>query len=248
IEERRELARLAVVKRFADGEEVVMSGNPSDGWGYVVHSGLVELWTGGRMRMVAGRGSSFGERGALSGRQRRQGAIARGQVALLGLPEEVLRPVAERWDWLGAFQRADWLAQLPLFADLLWSALLDLALDLEPRHLEAGEQLFGYGEQGEAFYLMVSGNIAIVDRDNYLIDEIKRPGIFFGGRSALFDTVRNASAFATRESNLWALPVETLERLQIVYPEILLHLRAIESGRLGKLPPGAEPRPFTVLG
>ena len=247
IEERRELTQQAVVKSYKDGEAVVMSGNPSDGWGYVVHSGLIDLWTGGKMRMIAGRGSSFGERGALTGGNRRQGAVARGDVKLLALSEEILGPVAARGEWQSAFERADWLAQLPLFSDLLWSALLDLALDLEPQSLSVGEQLFSWGETGDAFYLTVSGNIAIVDRNNYVLDEIHSPGVFFGGRSALFDTVRNASAFATEASEIWALPVQTLERLQIVYPEILLHLRAIESSRSGELPPGAEARPYSTM-
>jgi CRP-like cAMP-binding protein len=68
------------------------------------------------------------------------------------------------------------------------------------------------------------------------LGEFAAPGEFFGGRAALFGTPRNASAQATAPCEVWALPAPALHRLQTVYPQVLLHLRVVESHRRGTLP------------
>jgi len=236
LEERAQLAQAATLIQGEDKQTLIHEGDTSDGQTYIVHSGLVEVWTKGELQRVIGRGTSVGERGALQGEVRTSSLISRGPTQLLSLSAEVFRPVAERLNLPAAFDRADWLWAQSLFKDLPWGTLLDLALDFRPQHLEPGDKLFTIGEPGYEAYLLVSGAIAVVDKEGQLIDELKTPGEFFGARAALYGRLRNASSSATQASEVWALPSSALQRLQMVYPNIMLHLRAVEASRRGQKP------------
>ncbi len=109
--------------------------------------------------------------------------------------------------------------------------MLDMALDFMPRQLAAGETLFSVGEYPTESYLLVQGKIRILDKTGQRLNVLHKPGTFFGARSAIYKTVRNATAVGITPSEVWALPVPALQRLQMVYPHILMHLRAIEGQR-----------------
>lgn len=217
-----------------DREVIIADGEASDGNTYIVHSGLVEIFSHEESVMVVGRGSSIGERGALEGWMRTNTVVARGDVQLLRMDRAVFARVADQLGLLEAFERTDWLWRQTIFRDLLWSTMLDLALDFQPRLLTAGESLFNVGELAHEIYLLKSGRIKIFDKEQNLIDIMSEPGTFFGGRGALYNTLRNASAKAAQDSQVWALPLPALQRLQMVYPHILMHLRAVEGERIGK--------------
>jgi CRP-like cAMP-binding protein/ribonuclease BN (tRNA processing enzyme) len=231
VSERLLLAEKATVTSWENSKIIVNDGDPYDGQTYIVHSGLVEVWAPGKDVRIVGRGASLGERGALIGGPRSGTLIARGPVQLLGLSADVFRPVAESLGLVEAFSRADWLSAHSNFAQLPWATLLDLALDFQPRQLEANEHLFEFGEIGYECYLLVTGRIGVFDQAGKLLDELTEPGEFFGGRAALFGQPRNASARAIQSTEVWALPYPALQRLQMVYPNIMLHLRVVEGAR-----------------
>lgn len=229
----QDLAPQLTITHHEAQDVIIRDGELSDGSMFVVHSGLVEIWSGVELMMVVGRGSSLGERGALEGWQRMNTLVARGDVQLLVIPREAFAAVATHLGLAEAFERADWMWRQAIFQDLLWSTLLDLALDFEPRHLAAGQQLFALGDLAEEIYLLIAGQIEVVGKEGQTLDGMDEPGTFFGGRGVLYNTLRNASAHAAVPSEVWALPLPALQRLQMVYPHILMHLRAVEGGRLG---------------
>jgi CRP-like cAMP-binding protein/ribonuclease BN (tRNA processing enzyme) len=230
VTERLALAGTADVVDYAAGAIITREGDQSDGCAYIVHSGLVEIRISGAQVRVLARGSSIGERGAILGDVRTSTMVARGPVQLLRFGQAVFRPVAEQLGLAQSFARAEWLAQVPVLRELPWASLLDLALDLEPHTLQPDEQLFAHGEPGFEGFLLVSGAMRFTNETGALIEQIDRPGEFFGGRAALYGTPRSASAYAAAPSEVWALPATTLERLNMLYPNILLHLRAVEAG------------------
>lgn len=236
IEDRIALANQAILTNWEAGQVIVRDGEPSDGQTYIVHSGLVEIHGRDNSVLVIARGTSVGERGALQGGARSGTMIARSAVQLLGLTADVFRPVALRMGLQSAFRRADWLWQTPTFGHLAWGTLLDLGLDFEPIHLKAGQQLFAFDDAGDECYLLVSGRVELKTSTEESIGELVAAGEFFGGRAALFGTKRNASAYATEPSEVWALSQSALQRLQVVYPNLVLHLRAVELARMGQGP------------
>ncbi len=240
--ERLALAEAAEVVSWPDRATILREGDPSDGCAYIVHSGLVEILIGGRPVRVLGRGSSIGERGAILGDPRSSTMVARGEVELLRLSPIVFGPAAERLGLAQAFARAEWLSGAPVLRELPWASLLDLALDFQPRSLAMGEQLFVAGEPGFEGYMLVSGALLFLDEAGRMIEELRTPGEFFGGRSALYGTPRSATARATEPGEVWALPKPALERLNMLYPNLLLHLRAVEANHASRRPGNQETR------
>ena len=233
MEDRVWLGEQATLHTWPDGETIMREGDVSDKQTYVVHSGLVEVSMGDKLIRVLGRGSSVGERGALLGKVRTTTLVARGEAQLLGIDENVFGPIARVLGLKKAFHRADRLAEIPLFKALHWVTLLDLALDVRPKLLQQGEPLFQYGEAGFECYLLISGEIDIEDKDGAFVDKLTNSGEFFGGRSALYNTLRNATGRASTDAEVWAFPATALQRLQMIYPNLLLHLHVTESGRHG---------------
>jgi CRP-like cAMP-binding protein/ribonuclease BN (tRNA processing enzyme) len=231
---RLSLAEASKVVSWPDRATILREGESSDGCAYIVHSGLVEIQIDGAMVRVLGRGSSIGERGAIIGGVRSSTMVARGEVELLQITPEVFAPVALDLGLAEAFLRAEWLAGVPVLGELPWGSLLDLALDFQPRHLAAGEQLFAYGDAGYEGYLLKSGAIRFSDAGEAMLEELRAPGEFFGGRSALYGTARSAGARAIEPSEIWALAAPALERLNLLYPNLLLHLRAVEASHQSK--------------
>ncbi len=233
-DERIDLAHRAKLTQWADKQTILREGDPSDGQTYIVHSGLVEVWVQDRLAQVMGRGNSIGERGVLHNEARTSSIVARGSVEMLSLSADIFLPLADQLGLQAAFSRADWLWKQPAFEHLPWATLLDLALDFQPRSIPKAEMLFEYGDPGHECFLLVSGAIAVRDQHGELVEELTKAGGFFGGGSALYKRPRNASAYATTDSEVWALPASALHRLQMVYPNVLLHLRVVESSRHGQ--------------
>ena len=188
--------------------------------------GLVEIWVDGKCILVIGRGNSVGERGALRGEARTATVVARGQAQLLSLDEETFTQVADRLQLNAAFARAEWLWRNPKFGHLPWATLLDLALDFEPRQYESGECLFEQGEVGHESFLLVSGAVHVIDQDGETKGIYREQGEFLGGRTALFSRLHQLNACAMEPTEAWALPASALQRLQMVYPNVILQLRA----------------------
>lgn len=233
-EERWQLAQEVQLLTYEPHKAIIQDGELSNGRAYIVHSGIVQLRTRNGTVMEVGRGSSLGERGALEGWMRTSTVVTKSKVEVLMIHKELFQSIAKTLQLQEAFNRADWLWRQDLFRDMLWSTMLDLALDFKPRLLSAGEPLFFAGELAEESYLLVSGRIKVLDKNNKIIDIMNEPGEFFGGKSALYNTVRNASAYAAQDSEVWALPLDALQRFNMVYPHILMHMRAIEGKRFGE--------------
>ncbi|MGB9633308.1 MAG: cyclic nucleotide-binding domain-containing protein, partial [Chloroflexaceae bacterium] len=225
--ERLNLARQIEVVNVPDGGMIFREGDPSDGCAYIVHSGVVSISIGEAPVRVLGRGSSIGERGALLGGSRTRTLVAQGQVSLLRLRAEVFRSAAERLGLATACARADWLAKRPVLGELPWASLLDLALDFEPRSLSVGERLFASGEPGYEGYLLVEGAVHFSAADGLVVDELHQPGRLFGYQAALYGACHSLTARAAAPTIVWALPAPALERLNLLYPQLLLHLRAL---------------------
>lgn len=212
------------------------AGLECDGSAYIVHSGLVEIWLKDKHRQVVGRGTSIAERCALLSETRMMSATAHGPVKLLKLDKETFQSIAKRLGLRDAIERAERLWEHPIFEKLPWVMLLDLALDFQPLRLPTGRLLFEYGKLGHECYMLVSGSVAIFDKDLHSLGTLDEPGEFFGARSVLFDQPRNAYACIAEDAEIWALPKTALKRLQFVYPGVILHLRAVELIRGGSLP------------
>ncbi len=102
--------------------------------------------------------------------------------------------------------RRQLLHTLPLFADLSARELGVVDSLMHDRSYSADEIVFDEGEEGQAFYVILSGQVAIVREQepaNPLV--ILKPGQFFGELALLDDSPRMAQARAQEDCVLAVL-------------------------------------------
>lgn len=233
-EMRLKLSQTVSIVSHKKGEKIISHGDAYNGFVYLVHSGLIEVWSFDmvELRLVAGRGSIIGERSALKNKGQKTYRVnhtyAQSDAELIEIKGALFRQLA---DFLGleeAFHKAEWLLKHSPFWDMLWADILDLALDLQVRHLDVGETLYEVDSPGYESYLFVSGEVDLLDSSGELKHKLMEAGKFFGGRAALFNELHRYTAVTTKPAEVWVLHSVDLKRLHMVHPNISLHLRGDE--------------------
>ena len=97
----------------------------------------------------------------------------------------------------------DLLRRLPIFAPLPPQALERLARSLQPVHLAAGAVLFQAGDEGDRFYVIESGELAVDPRERGLKTE--GPGAGSGDRAPAWTCRARATVRAVTDADLLAL-------------------------------------------
>lgn len=236
ISNRLALADIFDIKQLSPGEVIFTVGEESDGRVYIVHQGLVKVDGMGKPVQVWGRGHSLGERGAITNEPRMASVSSYSESQVLVLDPDTFRSLTEQLGLHKVNERVEWLWNHPIFQNLPWVTLLDLALDFQPLILPTGRLLFEFGVPGYECYLLKSGQISLYDKNLHPVGTFDNTGEFFGGRSILFGTPRNTYACVSKDSEIWALPAAALHRLQMLYPSVILHLRSVEMKRMGAPP------------
>jgi CRP/FNR family cyclic AMP-dependent transcriptional regulator len=126
------------------------------------------------------------------------------------------------------------LDEIPLFAGLSDDEKSTLALRLRVRDVPARETLFWTGDEGEDFYVIKSGRIAILypDGDGREITlAILSRGEFLGEVALLDGGPRTATARATTDTSLLCLNREDFQSILRTSPAASLHVIQVLSRR-----------------
>ncbi len=226
---------------YEAGEQIVQHGEPYNGLVYLVHKGLIEVWSEGteELRLVAGRGSVIGERSALKHEeqaadsnsvpvQRMNNMFAQTRVELLQIDGGLFKHIADHLNLQEGFRKAEWLLQHSPFQEMLWADILDLALDLRVYPVAENDVLYQSQSAGYESFILVSGEIGLYNQNDELSYVLKKPGSFFGGRATLFSELHRFKAKAHSDGEVWVLKAIDLKRLHAVHPNISLQLRGEE--------------------
>ncbi len=235
-----QLRQTVNVVSYNAGEQIIQHGEPFNGLVYLVHKGLIEVWSEGteELRLVAGRGSIIGERSALKHEeqpgqngavvQRMNNTYAQTNVELLQIDGTFFKHVADHLNLQEGFRKAEWLLRHSPFQEMLWADILDLALDLRVYPLAENDVLYQSQSAGYESFILVSGEIGLYNEHDQLSYELKKPGRFFGGRATLFNELHRFKAVAHTAGEVWVLRAVDLKRLHMVHPNISLQLRGEE--------------------
>jgi MFS family permease len=131
------------------------------------------------------------------------------------------------------------LEAVPLFAGLGPPVLEQLAADLEPRRLAAGEVVFRQGDPGDRFYIVAEGRFSVAV-DGASAAELG-PGEFFGEIALLHDTARTGTVTAETEGAVYSLGREPFVGALAGHAATGAEMAAVAAARLGHL------RPRTLL-
>jgi NTE family protein len=125
--------------------------------------------------------------------------------------------------------------ELPLFKDLDYHFLREIAQDSTWLSLPGGATLFAAGDPADALYVVLSGCLGV-------FSPAERRNRGFVGRVAAGDTVgemglisgrpRNAHVVALRDTELARLPAESFNRLFRQHPEAILRIARLTVDRL----------------
>jgi voltage-gated potassium channel len=120
-------------------------------------------------------------------------------------------------------------AKVPIFRSLEATAIAEIMQLLHSRTAQKGDVVARRGEQADALYFIVRGEVEVelMDADNVYL----RDGDFFGEIAILTGDVRNATVRAARDTQLLVLQAHDLERLMDRVPEIGKRIRDVGHAR-----------------
>jgi CRP-like cAMP-binding protein len=117
---------------------------------------------------------------------------------------------------------ADALARTPLFAGLSREALESLVQQLTLVHLATDEVLFREGDPGDALYVIVEGEVAVLSEGPPQVEMARLgPGAFMGEVALMTDQPRSATVTATEDAELLRIDRKTLSGVLASHGEVL---------------------------
>jgi CRP-like cAMP-binding protein/Zn-dependent protease len=212
VEVLNELAGRVRVRTGPRGGVVLRQGEVADDY-YLVRSGRFEVveerGVHGQARVLRtiGRGEGFGEYGLLRAARRTATvrACTRGELYTLdkGSFERLLAGRAVVAGFATTWQQSAELAALPPFSHLGPDELRLLAARGSWLNVAPGEVLMSQGEPGDAFYVIESGQLDVIE--NGMRVRTCGPGEYVGEIALLFDTPGTATVQTTTSAHLYRL-------------------------------------------
>jgi CRP/FNR family cyclic AMP-dependent transcriptional regulator len=131
---------------------------------------------------------------------------------------------------LSTVEKVLFLKSIDLFSQIPGAELTQVAVIATEEAREAGEEIFGYGERGDALYLILEGELR-VHREEKVIAQLGVRECF--GEMALLDAEpRSASVTTVRPSRLLKIGREEFQELLSDRPEIALGVIQVLTKRL----------------
>ena len=209
---------------------------------------------------VAGAGSLLVGRVGVEDDVTRTPSLTRAALKVLSVPERrpeppvdapVLRdPSGDRPLHLATPESTeDFLARVPLFADLAASLRAALADRSTTVRLRTGEQLFRAGDPGDALYIVRAGRLEVLAPDERSVVRELGRGASVGELALLSASERSATIRAARASDLIRVGKDDFDRLLHDAPALSLALNRALAERLGQVravTPGERPLATTI--
>ncbi len=127
------------------------------------------------------------------------------------------------------------LRRFDLFSELPSDDLMGIAEVVERVELAGGDEVFSKGDPGDEMYLVVSGEVAIVDRESTVA--VLRDGEFFGDLAVIDRQPRSAGAVCRADTTLLRLRGSDLDELLAMRPAIASHFLRVLASRIREMVP-----------
>ncbi len=237
------LIQYMAIERYEPGERIVRQGDIGD-TSYIIVAGEVhveEQDLSGTMHILAflREGDFFGE-AALLGNVRRVASVrATSQTLLLCLHTDDLarfelrspETVETIYDRLRTFQL---LLRIPLFSDLPTNLLRAVLPRIENRRVTSGETIIEEGAEGNEFYLVRAGSVAVskqIDGKEEVVAKLGA-GEYFGEIALLKSIPRTATVRAEVDTEVYVITTEDFSRLLSGSRMFAVNLTGVSETRL----------------
>ncbi|NLT95544.1 MAG: peptide cleavage/export ABC transporter [Clostridia bacterium] len=242
-EELDNLATGFQVEKYKLGNTICRAGEPGDAF-YIVYSGkarIVGLDSEGKEASLGTltKGGHFGEQGLMTGENNEFTVRASGDLVVLKLDRKRFLEILERHlelkhyfeDYLSDISLRNFIKQCSVFSPLDAKELrgfLDcfVSVDFNP-----GDYIVREGEEGDAFYLIRSGEVEVVKESlGRKLLNVLYQGQFFGELALLTGAPRAASVIAKTEVKTYRLSKQDFEKIITTIPQIKNAILGVAAG------------------
>lgn len=230
-------------EKFKLGQTICKAGETGDSF-YVVYTGkarIVGFDSEGKEITIStvSKGDHFGEQMLLNGEPSEFTVRASGNLVTLSLAREgfaeVLekRPELKRYfeDYLSDISLRSFIRQCTLFSPFDPKELRGFLDGFKSRTVKAGEYIVREGEEGDAFYLLRSGEVEVLkdSQGGKVINRLKQ-GQFFGELALLTGAPRAASVRAVSEVSVYRLSKADFDQIITSIPQIKTAVLGVAAG------------------
>jgi CRP-like cAMP-binding protein len=228
------------VRSYSPGMSVVNEGEPGTGMFAIVQGSVAVLHAGRKVAQMS-EGDFFGEMAMMAKSKRLATVSAETHVVALEFPRDEMEKVFQQHAGvaaaLDAFYRERLLANLmrcsPLLAPLSEDEKIELSGRFEVKTYEPGHVMLVQGQKGDGLYLIIRGNVSVMDRSGMRYPSLQE-GDAFGEISAA--TGRPVTAHVRAETQVIALklPLDVVRSQVLNHPEVRPLLDGLIEERLAR--------------
>lgn len=120
---------------------------------------------------------------------------------------------------LQVYMKIKLISNLPIFHELKFECLKEVALNLKQVFFSAGDLIIKNGDSGNEMYIIDHGELEVVNAEKRIVAKLSH-GQCFGEIALLLDMTRMADVRATTYCDLYKLEKTDFKRLILSYPEL----------------------------
>jgi protein kinase A len=203
---------------------IIMEGDKGD-YFYVLREGRVKFVKGDNQVGKGREGASFGELALLYSAPRAASVISTTPCKLYRLDQITFRSILQSHTLSEDKEKMDLLRSINFLQDLDPRDVHKLAAAMKPRNYQAGATILNKGDEGDVFYVIVSGKVRVTDitAGNAKYEDLELgKGRYFGERALITNEKRAATIFAVEPTKTLTIDKKTFVRVLGDYGSLVL--------------------------
>lgn len=203
---------------------IIMEGDKGD-YFYVLREGRVKFVKGDNQVGKGREGASFGELALLYSAPRAASVISTTPCKLYRLDQITFRSILQSHTLSEDKEKMDLLRSINFLQDLDPRDVHKLAAAMKPRKYQAGATILNKGDEGDVFYVIVSGKVRVTDitAGNAKYEDLELgKGRYFGERALITNEKRAATIFAVEPTKTLTIDKKTFVRVLGDYGSLVL--------------------------
>ena len=195
------------------GDTIIKQGDIGDFF-YIVETGTINFVVDGNEVGNCTKGASFGELALLYDAPRAATCVAATECDLWKVDQSTFRHLLAKQNMDEEKDLAKIVGKVPLLKDVDKALVAKFASVLQTVKFSTDERIVQKGEQGDIFYIINEGQVKVHDiglGDSQAVDQILKPGDWFGERALMTGEPRAANGTAMTDVSAFAVDRETFE-------------------------------------
>jgi len=216
------------------GENIITQGQDGD-YFYVIEKGSFTVIVDNKPVSQMGEGNSFGELALLYNAPRQATIRSDTNAVVFSLDRESYRFIIAQSSSNRDKEVKKALRMVPILADLTEEQIDKISDSVEIFPYKAGDEIIKRGAEGNVFYMIKEGTVAVTDMGEQFTNHTLTAGDYFGERALLTGEPRAATITAQTPVKVMALDRESFNLLLGPLKELLDHnmnLRVLGSIKL----------------